>query len=150
MDEIEVEVDFHKDTYNTYVAHVESKYAGFSVSLLNDFKRYKQSFGDNLPDYFGRDSFYHSPPAVANCLQHIHLCLPPRKFGKKTPQYERTCRVGRPQHDIALVYAQNKYDPNKYTIIGVLTPDAHAAARNDPLMMKLGGIARTFQNKFLC
>ena len=145
----EVEVEFHKDTYDDYIAPIDRMPAGFSVSLLDDFKRYKGSFGDHVPSYFGRDAFYHYPPDIANCLQHIHLCIPPRKFRNKIPQYDRTCRKDQPEHDIALVYAQNKYDLHKYTIIGVLTPDAHAAARNMTLMRKLGGLARACQNKFL-
>lgn len=145
----EVEVEYHKETYADYIAPIESLHPGFSVDLLNDFKRYKESMGDIVPNYFGRDAYYHHPPAIANCLQHIHLCIPPREFRRRTLQYNRTCRANEPEHDIALVYAQNKYDPHKYTIIGVLTPDAHAAARNESLMMRLGGIARAYQNSFL-
>lgn len=145
----EVEVEFHSETYDSYIKPVDNKYAGFANQLLADFKRYKQSQGDDLPSYFGRDAPYHYPPSVAYCLQHIHLCIPPRRFKSNRPQNDRTCRTGQPENDIALIYAQNKYDLYKYVIIGVLMPDAHKTARNDSLMMRLGSIARSYQNSFI-
>ncbi len=145
----EVEVGFHKDTYDCYIKPVDIDSPGFADRLLADFKVYKQTFGAYLPNYFGRDAYYHQPPQVANCLQHIHLCIPPRKFKVNRLQSDRVCKIGVPGHDVALVYAQNMYDVHKYVIIGVLTPDAHKSARNNELMMRLGGIARAYKNRFL-
>ena len=139
----DIEVEFCKETYSSYVEPVEKLHPGFAEKLIEDFRRYKQTQCDEIPEYFGRDAPYEWPPAIAGCLHHIHLCIPPRKFNKRHAQSDRTCSK---DNDVALVYAQNKYDLNRYKIIGVLTPAAHAKARCSQTMLYLGGIAREFKH----
>ena len=139
-------MEFCQETYASYIEPVENLHPGFADKLLEDFRRYKQTQCDDLPEYFRRDVPYGSPPSVAGWLHHIHLCIPPRKFNKKQAQLYRTCSK---KNDVALVYAQNKYDLHRYKIIGVLAPDAHAKARCNDTMSYLGRVAQKFHNSFL-
>ncbi|WP_299833500.1 type II toxin-antitoxin system YafO family toxin [Pseudomonas sp.] len=101
---------------------------------------------DDLPDYFGFDVEYGSPPAIAGCIEHIHLCIPPRNFPKRQKQAQRKCRKGEPENDVALVYARGLFENNQFCIIGVLMPDAHEQANNNDLMLYLGRLGREFRS----
>lgn len=140
-----VEVSFHPDTYDTYFKPLEATNPGFLSGLLADFCRYQQSMRDDLPDYFGFDAEYGSPKEISGCLEHIHLCIPPRKFPEKLKQGQRKCKVGDPTNDVALVYARGRIEFHKFCIIGILMPDAHAQANNNDLMLYLGRLGREFQ-----
>lgn len=142
-----VEVSFHPDTYDRFFRPLESSNPGFLDQLLVDFCRYQQSMRDDLPDYFGFDAEYGSPPAIAGCIEHIHLCIPPRNFPKRQKQGQRKCRKGEPENDVALVYARGLFENNRFCIIGILMPDAHEQANNNELMLYLGRLGREFRNE---
>lgn len=143
----EVEVVFHPATYDEYFKPLEISHPGFVEVLLEDFKRYQQSMRDDLPDYFGFDAPYGSPPEIAGCIEHIHLCVPPRAFPKRAKQFKRLCRKGDPVNDIALVYTRGRIDFHKFCIIGILMPDAHARQNSNALMLRLGRLGRIFRNE---
>lgn len=139
-----VSVRYCKETFDTYFAPVDRDCPGFSDTLIEDFRRYQASNGDELPDYFGCDNPYGWPPSIANCIEHIHLCIPPRTFDARLNQRDRKCKIGKPQDDVALVYSRGLIDDTEFLLIGVLMPDAHAQARCRGLMEYLGGIGREF------
>lgn len=141
-----VEVSFHPDTYDRYFKPLEVSHPGFLDALLSDFRRYQQSMREELPDYFGYDSEYGHPPEIAGCIEHIHLCIPPRSFPARKLQIDRKCRKGDPDNDIALVYARGLYEPHRFCIIGILMPGAHTKHHNRGLMLELGAIGRRFKN----
>ncbi|MGH1449923.1 MAG: type II toxin-antitoxin system YafO family toxin [Pseudomonadaceae bacterium] len=142
-----VEVDFHPETFEEFFGPVEAEFPGFLADLKADFARYQQSDCEELPDYFGFDAPYGSPPEIAGCIEHIHLCLPPRKFPAKRRQFERKCRTGKPEDDIALVYARGLFETHRFVIIGILWPDAHKQGRDMNLMARLGRLGRQFRNE---
>lgn len=141
-----VEVVFHSQTYDAYFKPLELSHPGFLKILLNDFCRYQQSMRDYLPDYFGFDAEYGSPREIAGCIEHIHLCIPPRSFPPNLRQSYRRCRVGDPQNDVALVYARGRIEFQRFCIIGILMPDAHRQANGRDLMLYLGRLGREFRN----
>lgn len=141
-----VEVSFHPSTYERFFKPLESSHPGFLDQLLADFCRYQQSMREDLPDYFGLDVEYGSPPAIAGCIEHIHLCIPPRNFPKRQKQAQRKCRKGEPENDIALVYARGLFENHKFCIIGILMPSAHDQANDNELMLYLGRLGREFRN----
>lgn len=142
-----VEVIFHPETYERFFKPMESSHPKLMTVLLEDFRRYQVSMRGDLPDYFGYDSEYGSPPEVAGCLEHIHLRIPPNTFPSNRKQIDRKCRKGDPENDVALVYTRNLMSPNRFCIIGILAPDAHKQSRNMPLMRYLGQLARQFQHE---
>lgn len=142
-----VEASYHSQTFGRFFGPVNQKFPGFTDRLLADFIRYQQSDGEDLPDYFGYDAPYGSPPEIAGCLEHIHLCLPPRQFSPKRKQFERKCRTGQPENDIALVYARGRFERHRFVIIGILWPDAHKRGRDLKLMAELGRLGRNFRNE---
>lgn len=141
-----VEVSFHPLTFERYFEPLTRSHPGFLENLLRDFAEYQQSNRDHLPDYFGYDSEYGSPPEIAGCIEHIHLCIPPRQFHKRKRQFDRRCSKDQPQHDIALVYARGLFEIHRFTIIGILMPDAHKQHKDNSLMLYLGGLGRRFRN----
>lgn len=87
------------------------------------------------------------PPAIAGCIEHIHLCIPPRNFPKRQKQGQRKCRKGEPENDVALVYARGLFENHRFCIIGILMPDAHEQANNNELMTWLGRLGREFRSE---
>jgi mRNA interferase YafO len=145
---MQVEASYHEDTYERFFAPLDVSHPGLTQTLLEDFIRYKQTKGDELPHYFGFDTTYGHPPEVAGCLWHIHLCIPPRKFDKRRCQIDRRCRRDDPDNDVALVYAQGDLENHRFVILGVLSPDAHKVAKTDlDLMRYLGKLAQTFRRE---
>lgn len=140
-----VEVSFHPSTYDRYFKPLEASHPGFLDVLVADFTRYQQSMRNDLPDYFGFDAEYGSPAAIAGCLEHIHLCIPPNKFDSRRPQAYRKCKEEDPANDIALLYARGLFETHRFCIIGILMPSAHDLHKNNELMSELGGYARRFQ-----
>lgn len=141
-----VEVSFHPETYDRFFRPLESTHPELMDVLLDDFRRYQQSMREDLPDYFGFDAEYGSPAEVAGCLEHIHLCIPPRTFPRRKRQFDRRCRLGEPENDVALVYARGLFDQHKFCILGILMPDAHGLSNDNKLMRYLGRLAREFRN----
>jgi len=141
-----VEVSYHPETYDRFFKPLELSHPGFLDDLLRDFTRYQQSMRADLPDYFGYDAEYGHPPEIAGCIEHIHLCIPPRSFPANKRQVDRKCKKGDPLNDIALVYARGLYETHRFCIIGILMPDAHRQHHNKRLMLELGRIGRRFKN----
>ncbi|WP_313128160.1 type II toxin-antitoxin system YafO family toxin [Stutzerimonas nitrititolerans] len=142
----QVEVEYHPDSYDLFFKPLEAEHPELMRMLLEDFRTYQQSMRQCLPDYFGYDAEYGYPPEVAGCLEHIHLCIPPRIFPKNAKQAYRKCRKGDPDNDVALVYARGLFEPHRFVILGILAPDAHGKARNDLALMRyLGSLARAFR-----
>lgn len=140
-----VDVCFHSATYDLFFKPLESSHPELMNVLLEDFRRYQQSMRDDLPHYFGYDAEYGSPREIAGCIEHIHLCIPPRTFKKRQRQIDRKCRIGEPENDVALVYARGLMEYHKFCIIGILMPDAHQQSRNNELMLHLGRLGREFR-----
>ncbi len=140
-----VDVSFHPQTYARFFQPLEASHPGFLETLLSDFRRYQQSMREDLPDYFGFDAEYGSPPEIAGCLEHIHLCIPPRRFPTHKKQFDRRCHKGDSPNDIALVYARGLYETHRFSLIGILIP-AHKQHHDRTLMLELGRIGRRFQN----
>lgn len=141
-----VEVVFHPCTYDRFFKPLEASHPRLLEVLVEDFRRYQQTLRDDLPDYFGLDAEYGSPPEIAGCIEHIHLCIPPRTFAKHKRQFDRRCRQGDPENDVALVYARGLFDSHKFCLIAILMPDAHGQCRNNELMLYLGRLGREFRN----
>lgn len=142
----QVLVEFHPETFERFFKPLDTTHPGFLDQLKTDFQRYQQSMRDDLPDYFGFDAEYGSPREIAGCLEHIHLCIPPRRFPKRYRQWDRRCRKGEPENDVALVYARGLFEHHMFTIIAILMPDAHEQANNHELMLYLGRLGRAFRN----
>lgn len=140
-----VTVSFHSETYDRFFKPLESDHPQLMRALLEDFRRYQASMREDLPDYFGYDAEYGSPREIAGCLEHIHLCIPPRKFPKYKKQFDRKCRKGDPENDVALVYTRGLLEPNRFCILGILVPDAHKQSNDNQLMLYLGRLARQFK-----
>lgn len=141
-----VEVSFHPATYDQFFRPLETSHPQLMEVLVEDFRRYQQSMREDLPDYFGFDNEYGSPPEIAGCLEHIHLCIPPGTFPRNKKQFDRRCRKDDPDNDVALVYARGLFDRHKFCIIAILMPDAHEQSRNHKLMVYLGRLGREFRN----
>ncbi|MGN0924736.1 type II toxin-antitoxin system YafO family toxin [Ectopseudomonas mendocina] len=144
----EVEVSYHPRTYGRFFKPLESSHPDLMGGLLNDFAMYQQSDRELLPDYFGFDAEYGWPPEIAGTLEHIHLCIPPRKFKARTKQIDRKCKKGDPANDIALVYTRGLYECHVFCILGILLPDAHKKQVDRELMLELGRLAQEFRRTY--
>lgn len=142
----DVTAEFHPATYAEFFTEPLAKFPSLAADLLQDFVRYKST--GELPSYFGCDVPYTQPQLAFNAqLMHIHLCLPPDFFPPNLPQYDRKCRKNAPLKDAALVYVRGEMEENRYCILGVLHPDAHAKARNEKTMRHLARLAKTFRDE---
>ncbi|MCP8687736.1 type II toxin-antitoxin system YafO family toxin [Marinobacterium sedimentorum] len=112
-------------------------------ALVEDFRRYKTT--GELPDTFGRDVAYdhpHTPRLVlAEEVKHIHLATGEAPWSVRAIQYHR-------KSDTHLVYCQGALNDDHYLLIAVLTPDAHAQAKNMNVMTKLGQAAEKFRQQY--
>lgn len=128
-----VEVVIHPDTLQLYFKNLDPALTPNLDRLRRDFIRYKESDHSEYPSYFGKDTAYISPEAACRIgLSHIHLLPPGRSFPPSLPQWQRACRKGDPDGDIALVYCQGvlftracKRAPTH----GVSLPDRRSLAR---------------------
>ncbi|MCZ5545012.1 type II toxin-antitoxin system YafO family toxin, partial [Escherichia coli] len=76
-----------------------------------------------MPSYFGRDTSYHRPPDIEDAgLMHLHLAIGENKFEPikngtdiSTPQKLQWHKTS----NTALVYAQNLFDENRYSLIAL-------------------------------
>lgn len=132
--------EFHPETFDAFFADPLKDFPSLADDLLADFILYKST--DQLPATFGRDAPYTEPWAAYNAgIMHIHLKLPPDSFPPKKPQIDRTT-------DTALVYVRGELEENRYLILAVLHPDAHAKAREEKIMRYLARLAKTFRDTY--
>lgn len=110
-------------------------------ALRLDFLAYKSSMHDTtpvVPDHFGRDAPFHSPPsAVSSELYHLHindieLGMPDSStdstsWGSGTDQYYRTS-------DCFLIYTIGESCRETYILLAIITPRAHRQIRDRNLM----------------
>lgn len=143
-----VEVVIHPDTLQTYFEHLDPALTPNLDRLRRDFIRYKESNHSEYPGYFGKDTVYLNPEAACRIgLSHIHLLPPGRTFPPSLPQWQRACRKGDPNADIALVYCQGVLFPDRYCFLAILHPEAHALAREHQRMAYLCRIAEAWQDE---
>ncbi|WP_271274346.1 type II toxin-antitoxin system YafO family toxin [Aliamphritea hakodatensis] len=111
------------------------------IALTNDFRRYKTT--GELPDTFGRDAAYdhpNTPPLIqAGQVQHIHLLDESDQWDVHTIQFYRTS-------DKHLVYCPGALHDDCFLLMAILSPDAHAQAKDSNIMRKLGLMAEKFRN----
>ncbi|MGN8247699.1 type II toxin-antitoxin system YafO family toxin [Pseudomonas sp. SMV7] len=137
---------YHPETYAEFFSQPLKDFPSLADNLLADFINYKS--GRGLPSYFGCDVPYTQPHlAYTAQLMHIHLQLPPHAFPEGVPQFDRKCKKGQPQNDAALVYVRGELEENRYCILGVLHPDAHAKARSEKIMRYLARLAKKFRDE---
>jgi mRNA interferase YafO len=98
-----------------------------------------------LPDTFGRDVPYDHPHTLplmlAEEVKHIHLADGENPWPVRAIQYHRTS-------DVHLVYCSGAMHDDHYLLIAILSPDAHAQAKDNNLMTRLGRAAELFRQKF--
>lgn len=142
-----VTVEYNESSYGYFFAPVFVEFPSLKQSLLDDFAIYKAT--GKLPGYFGRDTGYDRPPDIKDAeLMHLHLALGANSFSAppksanlsdpKTVQWHRTSNT-------ALVYSQNLYDENRYSLIALFHPVAHMSANNDDRMRRLAQYSRDFR-----
>lgn len=135
-------VEYHPATFEEFFSEPLKDFPTLAQDLMADFTMYKGA--DKLPSTFGRDAPYVQPHAAYRAhLMHIHLKLPPEEFPKRLPQIDRTCTRKR---DAALVYVRGELEENRYCILGVLYPNAHAKAREEKIMRYLARLAQEFRD----
>ena len=145
-----VSVEINPKSYNYYFGPVFLQFDSLQQSLVDDFKIYKAT--GKLPDYFGRDTEYVRPDEIQGSgLMHIHLAIGDQKFGPlpkhadpangKSIQWHRTS-------DAALLYSQNLFDENSYSLIAIFHPGAHSKAQNEDRMKILATYSREFRETF--
>ncbi|WP_407935444.1 type II toxin-antitoxin system YafO family toxin [Alkalimonas cellulosilytica] len=112
------------------------------LALIADFKKYKSGV---LPAWFGKDVLYDHPYNLdiikLEQVKHIHLATHGVGFPLFIAQVKRTS-------DIHLVYCQGFSNKNCYLLMAILQPNAHALARSNQIMYKLGLMAEAFRQKF--
>lgn len=142
-----VTVTYNVKSYDFFFKPIFVEFPHLKQSLLDDFSAYKAT--NQLPHYFGRDTDYARPAEIQGSgLMHIHLGLHEQKLvtpqGKpidsSTPQWDRTS-------DSALLYAQNLFDENQYSLIALFDPLAHSKAQNFERMKLLASYASEFKNQ---
>ncbi len=113
------------------------------AALEADFIQYKSSH--TVPDLFGRDVLYDHPNTLpvlkAEEVWHLHLADPDAPWDRRKIQFYKTS-------DIHLVYCRAALQADTYLLMAILKPDAHAQARNNAIMLRLGMMAELFRRKF--
>lgn len=141
-----VTVEIHPATKAEFFTQVLAAYPTLIRDLAADFEAYKGR--GVLPSYFGCDVAYTEPTSAYNAhMMHIHLCLPPDHFKPNTPQFDRKCPMNAPHKDVALVYVRGELEENRFCILAVLHPNAHAKARDEKMMKYLARMAKDFRDK---
>lgn len=142
---MELEISINSTTRKDFFEDVFLRHPDLEAAIVDDFHRYKST--GELPSYFGTDVCYTQPPAaITSGIMHIHLKFPPGRFPDNKPQSDRKCRMGDPANDAALVYVQGELYENKYSLLAILNPDAHAKARDPRIMSYLCRIAQDFRD----
>lgn len=138
-------VEFHPATFDEFFTEPLKDYPSLAADIMSDFILYKGT--GKLPARFGRDAPYIQPiQAMRAQLMHIHLALPPDSFPDNLRQYDRVSRKANPNKDAALIYVRGELEENRYCLLGVLYPDAHALQRRDKLMRYLARLAQAFRD----
>lgn len=141
-----INVSINPLTKAKYFDEVLIKYPSLESNIIKDFTRYKEL--DELPDYFGCDVAYTEPhAAIKSGLMHIHIKLLPDTFPINKPQADRKCAINDPENDACLVYVQGELYEDRYSLIAILNPDAHALARDRQVMNYLCQIAQDFKDE---
>ncbi|AJD47826.1 hypothetical protein S7S_07050 [Isoalcanivorax pacificus W11-5] len=141
-----VEVVIHPDIRDSLVRDLDPALLTSLEALLQDFTRYKESDEEEYPDYFGKDVPYLQPEGACKAgLCHMHLLPPGISFPRHIPIRLRACPANSPETDIALVYVQGELYPDRYCILAILHPDAHALARNNDRMRCLIRLANAWR-----
>lgn len=141
-------VEFNPETYAELFEPILASYPLLLGNLLKDFATYIDSGRLKAPPYFGCDVPYVAQhEAYVAGLMHIHIAIPPVVFAANRPQSDRKCPRD-PNTDAALVYAQGLYDEDRYTLIALLYPSAHAKAANRQIILRLARIAGRFRDKY--
>jgi len=113
------------------------------LALEEDFKSYKST--ESLPRNFGRDELYDHPntlPIVkAESVRHIHLEDAKHPWPVFLDQFHKTS-------DVHLVYCESDMTADCYLLMAILSPNAHALARNNNWMFKLGKMAEAFRQRY--
>lgn len=144
-----VNVEFNSETYDEFFKGILKEYPELLGNLEQDFADYIESDRLSVPDYFGRDAPYMRPESAVNTgLMHIHIAIPPTIFPNNRAQYYRTCPKDAPQQDAALIYTQGLYEEDRYSLIALLHPSAHAQARDYQTMRYLIAVAERFRDKY--
>lgn len=112
--------------------------------LEDDFRHYKAN--GVLPDLFGRDVPYnHSntlPSVRAEDIWHIHLLDGDSSWPAHCKKQDDKTS------DDHMVYCPAYQTPNCFLLIAILSPDAHAQARKNQVMLNLAKMAENFRMKF--
>ncbi|MBM0140170.1 type II toxin-antitoxin system YafO family toxin [Pseudomonas cannabina] len=141
-------VEYNPETYDELFKPIIASYPTLLGSLLADFAGYIDSGRLEAPLYFGCDVPYvKQHEAYVAGLMHIHLAIPPVVFPKNRPQADRKCPRN-PSTDAALVYAQGLYYEDRYTLIALLYPSAHAKAADRKIILRLAAVAARFRDKY--
>ncbi len=135
-------VEYHPDTFEEFFTEPLKDFPTLAEDLMADFVTYVGT--GKLPSTFGRDAPYTQPYAAYRAhLMHIHLMLPPNTFAGGIPQRDRVCSR---KQDAAIVYVRGELEENRYCILGVLYPSAHAKAREEKIMRYLARLAQEFRD----
>ncbi|OCG11356.1 type II toxin-antitoxin system YafO family toxin [Gilliamella apicola] len=136
-------VSINDQTRERFFKPIFDKYPNLEKQIIRDFKKYKESNGDLVPNYFGRDVAY-VEPYLANKigLMHIHMCFPPNKFNDSDAQYYRVCKKG--QTDACLVYISGSLSINHFSLLAIFSPDAHKKSRDKSIMDYICRVAEDF------
>lgn len=145
---MQVTVEYNQDSFDYFFSPVFVEFPDLKQTLVDHFIIYKST--GTLPSYFGRDTSYHRPPDIEDAgLMHLHLAIGENKFEPikngtdiSTPQKLQWHKTS----NTALVYAQNLFDENRYSLIALFHPVAHMSANNHNRMRVLAGYARDFRN----
>lgn len=141
-----VTVTYNVKSYDFFFKPIFTQFPALQQSLIDDFEAYKAT--KKLPHYFGRDTNYERPADIAGLgLMHIHLAMGGQKLvtpqgkdiNQNTSQWDRTSNS-------ALLYAQNIFDENAYSLIALFDPHAHQKARDYERMRLLASYANEFRN----
>lgn len=112
--------------------------------LEDDFRHYKAT--GVLPDLFGRDVPYNHPNTLysvkAEELWHIHLLSGDATWPANCKKQEDKTS------DDHLVYCPAYQASNCFLLIAILSPDAHAQARKNQIMLNLAKMAENFRMKY--
>ncbi|XKM13967.1 type II toxin-antitoxin system YafO family toxin [Orbaceae bacterium ac157xtp] len=138
-------VSINEQTRERFFKPIFDKYPNLENQIISDFRKYKESNGDIVPNYFGRDTAYVEPLLAYKIgLMHIHLCFPPNKFNDSVAQYYRVCKKG--QTDVCLVYVSGSFNINYFSLLAIFSPDAHEKSRNKSIMDYICRVAEDFYN----